>query len=130
MSRVTDFKMAPPAVPWIEEIFREHYQLVYRTACVVTGNPDDAQDVLQIIFLRLQKQGARPNLKDPKAYLYGAAVKTSLNLLRSRRRHVLTAEPDFFETRAQSADSGIDALVRAQLHQAIDSLSARTIEIL
>lgn len=130
MSSVTVFKMTPPAIPWIEEVFREHYQLVYRTACVVTGNPDDAQDVLQTIFLRLQRRGVPANLEQPKAYLYRAAVKTSLNLLRSRRRHVLTADSDFFETRAQSAESGIDTLQRAHLHQAIDSLSPRTVEIL
>ena len=30
-----------------EDIFREHHQLVYRTACVMTGRPEDAEDVLQ-----------------------------------------------------------------------------------
>jgi RNA polymerase sigma factor (sigma-70 family) len=122
--------MPPPAVPRIEEIFREYYQLVYRTARVVTGNHDDAQDVLQTIFLRLQRLGVPPNFREPKAYFYRAAVRTSLNLLRSRRRHVLTANFDFFENRTPSASSNIDHLLRAQLYQAIDSLSPRTVEIL
>jgi RNA polymerase sigma-70 factor (ECF subfamily) len=121
----------PPAVPRIEEIFREYYQLVYRTARVVTGNADDAQDVLQTIFLRLQRQGIPPNFKEPKAYFYRAAVRTSLNLLRSRRRHVLIADSDFFETRqTQSANSEINDSLRAQLYRAIGSLSPRTTEIL
>jgi RNA polymerase sigma factor (sigma-70 family) len=131
MSSATILKMPPPAVPRIEEVFREYYQLVYRTARVVTGNDDDAQDVLQTIFLRLQRQGVPPNFKEPKAYFYRAAVRTSLNVLRSRRRHVLTADSDFFETRqGQSANSDFDHLLRAQLYQAIDSLSPRTVEIL
>jgi RNA polymerase sigma-70 factor (ECF subfamily) len=132
MSSATIFKMAPPpAVPRIEEMFREYYRLVYRTARVVTGNADDAQDVLQTIFLRLQRQGIPLNFKEPKAYFYRAAVRTSLNVLRSRRRHVLIADSDFFETRrAQSAGSEIDDLLRAQLYRAIDSLSPRTTEIL
>ena len=131
MSSATILKMPPPAVPPIEEIFREYYQLIYRTARVVTGNPDDAQDVLQTIFLRLQRKGIPLNFKEPKAYFYRAAVRTSLNLLRSRRRHILTADSDLFEARrAQSADSNIDQLLRAQLYQAIDSLSPRTVEIL
>ena len=131
MSSATILKMPPPAVPRIEEVFREHYQLVYRTARVVTGNHDDAQDVLQTIFLRLQRHGVPPDFKEPKAYFYRAAVRTSLNVLRSRRRHVLTADSDFFETRrAQSSNSDIDHLLRAQLYQAIDSLSPRTVEIL
>ena len=130
MSSATILKMPPPAVAPIEEIFREYYQLVYRTARVVTGNHDDAQDVLQTIFLRLQRLGAPPNFKEPKAYFYRAAVRTSLNLLRSRRRHVLTADSDFFENRAPSTSSNIDHLLRAQLYQAIDSLSPRSVEIL
>jgi RNA polymerase sigma factor (sigma-70 family) len=130
MSSVTVLKMPPPAVPWIEETFRQHYQLVYRTACVITGSPDDAQDVLQTIFLRLLNQAVPPNLKEPKAYFYRAAVKVSLNVLRSRRRHILTADSDLFETQRRSVTSDIDDLLRTQLHQAIDSLSPRTVEIL
>jgi RNA polymerase sigma factor (sigma-70 family) len=130
MSPATVLKMPPPAVPWIEEIFREHYQLVYRTACVITGSPDDAQDVLQTIFLRLLKQAVPPNLKEPKAYFYRAAVKASLNVLRARRRHVLTADSHVFETPPRSGDSEIDDLLRSQLYRAIESLSPRTVEIL
>lgn len=130
MRSATVLKMQPPAVPWIEQIFREHHQLVYRTACVITGSPDDAEDVLQTIFLRLLAQGVTPNLKDPKAYFYSAAVKTSLNVLRARRRHVLTADSDVFEAPPHSGDSQIDHLLRSQLYQAIESLSPRTVEIL
>ena len=35
-----------------EEIFREHYQMTYRTAYGVTGNPADAEDVVQEACLR------------------------------------------------------------------------------
>jgi RNA polymerase sigma-70 factor, ECF subfamily len=130
MRSATVLKMQPPAVPWIEEIFREHHQLVYRTACVITGSPDDAEDVLQTIFLRLLARGVPPNLKDSKAYFYSAAVKVSLNVLRARRRHVLTADSDVFEAPPRSGNSEIDHLLRAQLYQAIESLSPRTVEIL
>jgi RNA polymerase sigma factor (sigma-70 family) len=130
MLSVTVLKMPPPAVLWVEELFREHYQLVYRTACVITGNPDDAQDVLQTIFMRLLAQGVPPDLKEPKAYFYSAAVKASLNVLRARRRQVLTADPDLFETPAQPTSSDIDVLLRTQLYRAIESLSPRTVEIL
>ncbi|HEY2382193.1 MAG TPA: sigma-70 family RNA polymerase sigma factor [Terriglobia bacterium] len=130
MSSATVLKMPPQSVPWIEEIFREHYQLVYRTACVITGSPDDAEDVLQTIFLRLLKHGVPPNLKEPKAYFYSAAVKVSLNVLRARRRHILTADPDVFETPPRSGNSDIDDSLRTQIYQAIESLSPRTVEIL
>jgi RNA polymerase sigma factor (sigma-70 family) len=130
MLPATVLKMPPPAVPWVEEIFREHYQLVYRTARVITGSPDDAQDVLQTIFMRLLKQAVPPNLKEPRAYFYRAAVQASLNVLRSRRRYVLTADSDFFETPRRSETADIDDLLRTKLYQAIESLSPRTVEIL
>ena len=130
MRSATVLKMPPPAVPWIEEIFREHHQLVYRTACVITGSPDDAEDILQTIFLRLLAQGVPPNLKDPKAYFYSAAVKVSLSVLRARRRHVLTADSDVFEAPTRSGHSEVDYFLRSRLYQAIESLSPRTVEIL
>src|SRR5262249_50379933 len=69
-----------------EDIFREHYQLVYRSAYSVTGSHQDAEDVLQTIFLRLIKRKYPPDLlKNPKAYLYRAAVNLALNTIRSRQ---------------------------------------------
>src|SRR5215467_944215 len=76
-----------------EDIFREHYQLVYRTAYSVTGSRHDAEDILQTIFLRLLQRELPPDLKrSPKAYLYRAAVNLSLNTIRSRKRQNLTGD--------------------------------------
>jgi RNA polymerase sigma-70 factor (ECF subfamily) len=47
-----------------EQIFREHSLFVYRTAYAVTGNAEDAEDVLQTIFLRLVRRELPPNLKE------------------------------------------------------------------
>jgi DNA-directed RNA polymerase specialized sigma24 family protein len=43
----------------LEDIVREHYQLVYHTAYGVIGNTEDAEDVAQTIFLRLLHHGMR-----------------------------------------------------------------------
>ena len=40
-----------PLAQELEEIFRNHYTLVYRTAYSVTGNPQDAEDVVQNLFV-------------------------------------------------------------------------------
>src|SRR5689334_25379770 len=77
--------------PEFEQLYRAHSQLVYRTAYGVTGKAEDAEDVLQTIFMRLLRRGSPPNLSNnPRAYLYRAAVNLSLNVLRSRRRVELT----------------------------------------
>src|SRR5689334_15719239 len=83
-----------------EKVFREHYQMIYRTAYAVTGRSEDAEDVVQTIFLRLLRRELPPDLmKNPKAYLYKASVNESLNLIKARKRHVLTDQSDLFEAR-------------------------------
>ena len=56
-----------------DELFRGYYPLVYRTAFSVTGSPQDAEDVVQTIFLRLFKRGLPPGFSEnPKGYMYRA----------------------------------------------------------
>src|SRR6185503_17154778 len=72
----------------LEETFREYARLIYRTAYGVTGSREDAEDVLQTVFLRLLRRElpGKPG-RNTKAYLYRAALNLSLDTLRSRRRH-------------------------------------------
>ena len=47
----------------------------------------DADDILQTIFLRLLRRECPPDLgRNPKSYLYRAAVNLSLDTLKARRR--------------------------------------------
>ena len=39
------------------ELYERHYEAVFRAALRVTGNPSDAEDVLQTVFLRVLAQG-------------------------------------------------------------------------
>jgi RNA polymerase sigma-70 factor, ECF subfamily len=60
------------------EIYREHYQLVYRTAYSVTGSRQDAEDVLQTVFMNvLDCDLSGGFIKNPKPYLYRAAINAS-----------------------------------------------------
>lgn len=68
-------------------LFREHYRAIFGIAYRITGSPDDAEDVLQTIFLRLTRNDPRARLTShPQGYLYRAAVNASLDLLRYRKR--------------------------------------------
>src|SRR5262245_51264740 len=105
-----------------EHIFREHHEFVYRTACVVTGSPEDAEDVLQTIFLRLLRRGVPPNFrKHPKAYMYRAAVNVSLNTLRSRRRQPSMLDSDL-ERIPCSETFGIEESVNKRFFETIATL--------
>ena len=39
-----------------ESIFREHSEFVYRTAYRVTGSAEDAEDVMQTVFLKMLRK--------------------------------------------------------------------------
>ena len=114
-----------------EDLFREHYQLVYRTACVVTGSPEDAEDVLQTIFLRLLRRAVPLDFhKNPKGYFYRAAVNLSLNTIRLRKKQLLIGDADIFEGDRPTSSSGIDEGIHKRLREAIATLSPRSVEIL
>ena len=81
-------------------LVERHSRPLFRLAFRMTGNQQDAEDVVQDSFLRAYKQLAR---FDERAsfgtWLYRIAVNCSLDLVRSRKRRNELAAP---------ADSGVD----------------------
>ena len=70
------------------ELYERHYEAVFRAALRVTGNPADAEDVLQTVFLRVVGRGG--DAKDvalPAAYFRRAAVNAAVDVLRRRELH-------------------------------------------
>jgi RNA polymerase sigma-70 factor (ECF subfamily) len=115
----------------LDRIFREHHQLVYRTALGVTGSREDAQDIVQTIFLRLLRREFPPDLKsNPKAYLYRSAVNASLNLIRTRRRHVPMEDSKGPDAMAVSSEYEAAEELHRRLYAAIAELSSEVAHIL
>ena len=72
-----------------ERMFQEYHGLVYRAAYRITCNAEDAEDVLQTLFLRLLRRDTPSNFQsNPKRYLHRAAVNIALDIVRRRRRSV------------------------------------------
>jgi len=70
----------------LERIFRENHALVFRAAYRITGNADDAEDVLQTVFLRMLKRDASAErVGNMASFLHRAAVNAALDLMRSRQ---------------------------------------------
>lgn len=68
------------------ELYERHSRAVYLTALRVTGNPADAEDVLQTVFLRVLD--SRPELevaRSPAGYLRRAAANAAIDLLRRKK---------------------------------------------
>jgi RNA polymerase sigma-70 factor (ECF subfamily) len=67
------------------ELYERHYEAVFRAALRITGNPADAEDVLQTVFVRVLAQGG--DVRDvvlPSAYFRRAAVNAAVDVLRRR----------------------------------------------
>ena len=111
-----------PLMRELEKVFHEHADLVFGTACEITGRREDGEDVVQTVFLRLLRRGLPPKFHDnPKAYLYRAAMNESLNIIRSRRRHPTQAIENF-EIAAQGDETTRHEVIHRTLYQAIAEL--------
>jgi RNA polymerase sigma-70 factor (ECF subfamily) len=113
-----------------EQLFHEHYPLIYRTAYSVTGSREDAEDVVQTIFLRLYRRKDWSALKvNPKGYLYRAAVNAALSVMRSKRRHVLTGNESELDRPVEQAPSE-EPILKGRFFEALAQLTPQALEIL
>jgi RNA polymerase sigma-70 factor (ECF subfamily) len=68
------------------ELLERHEKEIHRFAYRMTGNPEDASDLLQETFLRAFKAFPRlPEGANHRAWLFRIAHRQGLNLFRSRR---------------------------------------------
>jgi RNA polymerase sigma-70 factor (ECF subfamily) len=131
MPTVTDSGVNLPPATDFDRIFRDHYQFVYRTAYGVTGCAEDAADILQTIFLRLVSRKTPPDLqRNPKAYLYRAAVNLSLNTIRNRRRDMPADDLEQLPLETQTAESENLEDLHDRLYRAMASLDEKTAQML
>ena len=124
MSTVRVLELRKPALQEFERIFQEHYDLTYRTAYSITRTPEDAEDVVQTIFLQLLRRESLPDLTtNPRGYFYRAAVNLSLKTIRSRKRHVLTGDGEQLESAGAVTNSDNTEELDRQLWKAIAELN-------
>jgi RNA polymerase sigma-70 factor (ECF subfamily) len=111
-----------------EEIFRAHHDLVYRAAYRITGNAEDAEDVLQTVFLRLLRRERLPDAGgNPKGYFHRAAVNAALDVLKKRNRNAPLSGEAGADVSAWGRQG--NAEVRECLRAALAELSPRSAEI-
>jgi len=114
-----------------EEIFLENCDFIYRTAYSITGNCADAEDVLQNIFLKLLRREVPPDFgRNPRGYLYRAAVNQSLNTLRSRKRQSAIDDSQLSALPSPSPSENDGELLHRSLAEAVAKLKPKAVEIL
>ena len=114
-----------------ESLFRTHHDLVYRAAYRITGNAQDAEDVLQTLFLRLLRRECLPDIeKNPKGYLHRAAVNIALDIIKVRSRSISSAEVETQIDPAATPDRNQDGSeIQDCVRAALGELSPRSAEI-
>jgi len=71
----------------VADLFEQHSSPVFRSAYRITGSAEDAEDVLQHVFLNLLQSASTSAWPvEPARYVQRAAANASLDLLRRRRR--------------------------------------------
>jgi RNA polymerase sigma-70 factor (ECF subfamily) len=114
-----------------ERIFNENHALVYRAAYRITGNSEDAEDVLQTLFLRLLRREVLPDMeRNPKAYMHRAAINIALDIVKVRARNVSAANlEDQIHDSTVSPDRMPAFRVQDWLREALSELNPKAAEI-
>ena len=125
----------------VKAIFEQHRRGVFRAAYRITGNVEDAEDVLQTVFLnalRRATEGVGELFgEEPSRYLARAAINGALDVLRGRRA-IADVDPESAERALETAqdtgggdvEDGVwQAQLRARLRLALSTLAPNWAEI-
>lgn len=118
--------------PDIDALFNAHHQQIFRAAYRVTGSLQDAEDILQSVFLRLlADRGTSDTGHDPAAYLCRTAINASIDLLRAkvRTQHESFNEDEHVATRGHAETSARQAELQQMLRKAMLTLDGMMAEI-
>ena len=118
-TQINELPIAMPSstpVAGFADLYERHYEAVFRAALRVTGNPADAEDVLQTVFLRIMARGGDvEDVAVRAAYFRRAAVNAAIDVLRRRE---LRAESGY-DNRAPRAAMQPAFLLKERLRRAL-----------
>ncbi len=119
----------------VERAFRDHHAMVFRTACRITGNTVDAEDVMQTVYLRLfHREETSGEVRDLERFLRRAAVNGALDVLRARAAAGTTAIDAAAPLASANPSGAPDRMaesseIRRWLRQAVARLGGQASEI-
>ena len=93
---------APPgeaAASTFDDFFRDEHVRLFRALCLVTGSREEAEDVMQIAFMRVLERWDRvATMENPSGFLYRVAMNEFRSAYRraarAAKRAVTPGEPD------------------------------------
>ncbi|HEX2041353.1 MAG TPA: sigma-70 family RNA polymerase sigma factor [Acidimicrobiales bacterium] len=119
--------MTGSGVPTWEEVARNHGRFLYTVAYRLTGNDDDAQDLVQEVLLRVRRGLGTYQPGNLEGWLSRIATNAFLDEMRRRRRRVVELLPDEPE-RVIPPEPGADVAAEAEalpddVHRALQRLT-------
>jgi RNA polymerase sigma-70 factor (ECF subfamily) len=114
------------ALPGFDQIYESHWNTVYKTALRVTGNPADAEDAMQTVFLRIWKrEEPLEEMASPDRYFRRAATNAALDILRRK-----AAKNEFqLDSTLMHAAPDSSPVLKHRLREAIAQLRPRDAEM-
>ena len=105
-----------------DAFFVEEHERLFKALYFVTGNREDAEELMQEAFLRLWERWHEiDRIDDPTAYLF----RVALNAFRSRRRRAATAIRKLTPVAEVGRDEFTDAEMRADVRQLLIGCTPR-----
>lgn len=108
----------------LEDLYDTYNVPLFRYALMLTCSRDDAEDAVQVVFIRIAREWKRlVRVENVKAYLFSAVRNAAFNILRGKRRREAAQESIYaaFQVDQQLADSR-DQLESRILCEALDEL--------
>jgi len=118
--------MPSSRVPTWEEVARDHGQFLYAVAYRLTGNTEDARDLVQESLLRVRRGLATYEPGSLEGWLARIVTNVFLDDVRRRKRrptHALPENPDLVLPPSAAADDAADAAgLSSEIQAAIAAL--------
>ena len=117
----------------LEDLYDQHAGALYRYALSILGSPEDAEDAVQEIFVRIARQVSRlGKVRNVKAYLFTSARNAAYTRLRDRRRREELTEAVCFEVPSvgvEEAHPDSEAIRRAFAELPVEQREVLTLHI-
>lgn len=117
----------------IETLFREHYQGLCRYAYSILKNQEEAEEVVQQLFVKLwEKRHDLEIWKDVKSYLYRSTYNASLNELKRKKRHtmyVTANQENGFQSDSDTSSKIMSSELEMHIEKAIQTLPTKCAEV-
>jgi RNA polymerase sigma-70 factor (ECF subfamily) len=97
---------------------------IFTIACRITNSKEDAEDIVQEVFIKLFTNPPHTEIKNPRAWIFKIASNLAIDKCRKQSKSVLTSVHEFIET-----DNGLSFETKLIIEQAISKLPKEEIFI-